>query len=262
MRNYVQEVRFLFAYFNTILPDDFTKDHIIDYLNFIQKSHGVGRDKCRMAASSFSFFFKHILVIPNLVPESFYPRKVFRIPEILSIEQMAHLLNSIQNIKHRAIVGMFYGTGMRLAELRSLEMSHLQRAHFQVKVVKGKGTKDRFTLLPKNILVLLAEYYRLDKPQRYLFEGQIAGQPMNDRSIQHAVSKCLVDAGFEANKFSSHNFRHSFATHLLDDGVDIHTIKELLGHSNIETTMIYLHLTKQKRATLVSPFDKLSYAAE
>lgn len=258
MRNYVQEVRFLFAYFNAILPDVFTKDHVIEYLNYIQKVHGVGRDKCRMAASSFSFFFKYILVIPNLVPESFYPRKEYRIPEIFSIEQMAHLLNSIQNIKHRAILGMFYGTGMRLAELRSLEMSHLQRADFQVKVVKGKGNKDRFTLLPKTILPLLAQYYRQDKPQRYLFEGQIVGQPMNGRSIQHAVSKCLAAAGFQDKKFSSHNFRHSFATHLLDEGVDIHTIKELLGHSNIETTMIYLHLTKRKRTAIVSPFDRLS----
>ena len=91
VRNYVQEVRFLFVYYNLLLPDLFIKDHIIDYLNFIKKEHGVGRDKCRMAASSFSFFFKHILVIPNLVPEAFYPRKEFHIPEILAVEQMTQL---------------------------------------------------------------------------------------------------------------------------------------------------------------------------
>jgi site-specific recombinase XerD len=100
-------------------------------------------------------------------------------------------------------------------------------------------------------------YYRQYRPKNYLFEGQKPGLPLNDRSIQHAVKLCMKMAGLEKFKFSSHSLRHSFATHLLDQGNDIHTIKELLGHSKIETTMIYLHLQQKKRATLCSPLDFL-----
>jgi integrase/recombinase XerD len=250
-------MRFIFAHFNQIPPAQLTQDHIISYINFIKSEHGVGRDKCRMAAQSCSFFFKHILPIPYLTPHEFYPRKEFRLPDILSKEQISTLLNTVQNIKHKAIIALLYGTGLRLGELRFLEMSQLYRADLQIKVIAGKGNKDRFTILPKSILPLLGEYWKLYKPKRYLFEGQKLGVPMNDRSIQHAIRKSMIEAGFEKYKFSAHSLRHTFATHLLDNGNDIHTIKELLGHSKIETTMIYLHLTKQKREKLISPLDSL-----
>ncbi len=257
IRNYTQEMRYIFAHYNEVLPTDLRQQHIIDYLVFIKKEHGVGRDKCRMVAAACSFFFKHILPTSYVIPSDFYPRKEFKLPDILTVEQMAQLLDSTQNIKHKAILALLYGTGLRLSELRYLEMKHLDRANRQLKVVSGKGAKDRFTILPNNILELLGNYYRLYKPKRYLFEGQTPNIPMNDRSIQHAIRQAMLFAGFEKYKFSAHSLRHSFATHLLDYGTDIHTIKELLGHAKIETTMIYLHLTKQKREKLVSPLDMI-----
>ena len=240
-------MRFIFAHFNHLTPNQLSQEHIISYINFIKTEHGVGRDKCRMAAQSCSFFFKHILPIPYLIPHEFYPRKEFRLPDILSTDQISVLLNSIQNIKHKAIIALFYGTGLRLGELRSLEMSQIYRADLQIKVVAGKGNKDRFTILPKTILPLLEQYWKTYKPKHFLFEGQKPNVSMNDRSIQHAIRKSMIEAGLEKYKFSAHFLRHSFATHLLDNGNDIHTIKELLGHSKIETTMIYLHLSKTKK---------------
>jgi len=248
-------MRFIFAHFNHLSPAQLSQDHIIAYLNFIKTEHGAGRDKCRMAAQSCSFFFKHILPLPYLVPHQFYPRKEFRLPDILSVEQMIHLLNTVTNPKHKAIIALLYGTGIRLGELRFLKMKEIDRANRQLKVLAGKGNKDRFTILPTSILDLLGDYYRIHKPKTYLFEGQTPGVAMNDRSIQHAIRNAMITAGFEKHKFSAHAIRHSFATHLLDNGNDIHTIKELLGHSKIETTMVYLHLTKQKREKLVSPLD-------
>lgn len=257
VRNYVQEMRFIFAHYYDTEPTGLSQKHIIDYLIFIKKEHGVGRDKCRMVASACSYFFKHIITIPYLVPHEFYPRKEFRLPDILKVEQIKILLNSISNIKHKAIISLLYGTGLRLGELRFLKMCHINRANLELKVVSGKGNKDRLTILPKSVLDLLGEYYRLHKPKTYLFEGQTKGVAMNDRSIQHGIRQAMIGAGFEKNQFSAHTLRHSFATHLLDQGTDIHTIKELLGHSKIETTMVYLHLTKQKRAHLISPLDVL-----
>lgn len=248
-------MRYIFGHYNNVSPSSLKQDDIVNYLNFIKAEHQVGRDKCRMVAQACSFFYKHILPTPYVVPNALYPRKEFRLPDILSEEQFAHLYKSITNYKHKAIIGMFYGTGLRLSELRFLKTTEIDSKNFQIKVISGKGNKDRFTILPRAILEDLRNYFRKDRPKTYLFEGQKPGVAMNDRSIQHAIRQCMKNAGLQEFNFSAHSLRHSFATHLLDNGVDIHTIKELLGHSKIETTMIYLHLTKKKRAALISPLD-------
>lgn len=255
IRNYVQEMRLLFAFYNDVSPKDLVQNDFFVYLNFIKKEHGVGRDKCRLFAASCSFFYKHIYRNNLVFPTELYPRKEFKLPEILSQEQIMQLLDAIKNPKHKLMIGLFYGTGMRLNELCNLKMSAIDRKSMQIKIVAGKGNKDRFTLLPKQLLLEMEAYYRKFKPKVYLFEGQKASFPLNDRSIQHAVRMCMNLAGFDQGMFSSHSLRHSFATHLLDQGNDIHTIKELLGHSKIETTMVYLHLQQKKRAALCSPLD-------
>lgn len=260
-RSYIAEMRFLFAYYNDVSPSSLNHSDIVQYLKYIKTEFNVGRDKCRMAAQAFSFFYKHILPSPYVIPNSLYPRKEFRLPDILSEEQFSMLYKGILNPKHKAIIGLLYGTGLRLSELRFLKMTEIDSRNFQIKVIAGKGNKDRFTILPKTILDDLRAYYRKDRPKLYLFEGQKPGIPMNDRSIQHAIRNNMKLAGLEQFNFSAHSLRHSFATHLLDHGVDIHTIKELLGHSKIETTMIYLHLQKKKRAALISPLDALVVVA-
>ena len=121
----------------------------------------------------------------------------------------------------------------------------------------GKGGKERFTLLPKHLLEPLRQYYKECLPKVYLFEGQVAGSPMHERSIQHFVQVYVKKIGLGGKDYSAHTLRHSFATHLPDAGCDLHTIKELPGHSNLSTTMIYLHLQQSKRAAIVSPFDAL-----
>jgi len=257
IESYVREMRLLFSHYNDLPPKSITQNDIVNYINFIKIEHGVSRDKCRMTAQSCSFFYKHIYKAEFIVPSAFYPRKEFRLPEILSEEQVLNVLASCTNIKHKLLVGLFYGTGMRMSELKNLRMKEIDRENSQIKVIAGKGSRDRFTLLPKQLLGEMEQYYRQHRPKVYFFEGQTPGKPMNERSIQHALRQCMKLAGLEEHKFSAHSLRHSFATHLLDQGNDIHTIKELLGHSKIETTMIYLHLQKKKRAALCSPFDFL-----
>ncbi|WP_223256137.1 tyrosine-type recombinase/integrase [Flavobacterium laiguense] len=255
--NYLREMRYLFAHFHDQHPRDLVHKDLVGYLNFVKREHGVGRDKCRLFAAAASFFYKHIFRTPLVFASELYPRKEFRLPEILSQEQVIHLLESIKNPKHKLVIGLFYGTGMRLGELCGLKMECIDRKNFQIKIEGGKGNKDRFTLLPKHLLPEMEAYYRHYRPKIYLFEGHKLGLPHNERSIQDAVRKAMKDSGLERFGFSSHSLRHSFATHLLDQGNDIHTIKELLGHSKIETTMIYLHLQQKKRAALCSPLDFL-----
>lgn len=258
VRNYTSEMCYIFSYYNEKDPTSITQDDIIKYLNFIKKQFGSGYAKCRMVAQSCSFFYKNILQVPYLVPSVFYPRREFKLPNILSEKQVRHLLKRTTNPKHRCILGMFYGTGLRLEEMCFLKMSAINSTDGELKVVKGKGNKDRMTILPKKLLPDLYQYHKDHQPKTYLFEGRKAGFPLSNGAMQVAVRKAMVNAGFEKGKYSAHSLRHSFATHLLDAGTDLHSIKVLLGHSTIETTMIYLHLQKSKRAKLISPFDKLN----
>ena len=250
-------MRYLFAYYHEKDPEQVDQDDIIAYINFIKKQFGSGYDKCRMVAQACSFFYKNILRVDYVVPSAFYPRREGKLPNVLSTDQVVHLLKSTTNLKHKCILGMFYGTGLRLEEMCHLNMCNLDAKHGQVKVERGKGNKDRITLLPEKLLPQLRAYYKQFRPQAYLFEGRHKGKPMSNGAMQVAVKNAMVKAGFPKGRFTAHSLRHSFATHLLDSGVDLHTIKTLLGHSKIETTMVYLHLQKSKRSQLVSPFDQL-----
>lgn len=256
IRNYTQEMRFLFAHYLDVLPCSITSMDIVHYINFVVKEHGVGHEKCHQIAQSCSLFYKRIMPSSLVIPSQFYPRKQFKLPQVFTQEQIEQLLSVITNLKHRVIVSLFYGTGVRMNEMVQLKITDIDSKAFQVKV-KGKGNKERFTILPKQLLPDMRAYYQEHKPLMYLFEGQKKGKPMHCRSIQHFMQRYITMIGLGGKDYSAHTLRHSFATHLLDAGVDIHTIKELLGHSSITTTMIYLHLMQSKRASLVSPFDAM-----
>jgi len=256
IRNYTQEMRYLFAHYCDVPPASIVSKDIIAYINFVIKEHGVGREKCHQVAQACSFFYKHVLPSALVIPSQFYPRKQSKLPRVFTADQVKQLLSVITNLKHRVIVSLFYGTGLRMDELVHLKITDIDSKAFQVRV-KGKGNKDRFTILPKQLLPDMRACYLQHKPQVYLFEGQTKGKPMHCRSIQHFVQRYVTMIGLGNKDYSAHTLRHSFATHLLDAGVDIHTIKELLGHSSISTTMVYLHLMQSKRAALVSPFDAM-----
>lgn len=255
IRNYTQEMRFLFSHYYDLLPSAISQQNITNYICFIIKEHGVGREKCHQVAQSCSFYFKHVYPTPFIIPAAFYPRKNHKLPQVFSVAQVQQLLAVITNQKHLMMVSLFYGTGLRMNELRSLKLTDIDSKSYQLKVVAGKGGKDRFTILPRHLLEPLRNYYKTSRPAVYLFEGQRKGLPMHERSIQHFVQTYITKIGLGDKDFSAHTLRHSFATHLLDNGTDIHTIKELLGHSNLATTMIYLHLQQTKRQAIVSPFD-------
>ncbi len=127
----------------------------------------------------------------------------------------------------------------------------------RIKVVQGKGSKDRFTILSEAVLLELRAYYVIYKPKEYLFNGSRPGGPMSMRNIQHLVQISLAKAGLGSKQFTVHTIRHSFATHLVDNGTDLHTVKELLGHSTLQTTMRYLHLSPARRQQVTNPYDLL-----
>lgn len=240
-------------------PMDWTEDLVVDYLHYLINEKQASRSKCHMVAQSLAYFFRHVLGKPYETPSKIYPKRPFKLPAVLTREEVQMLLNACQSSKEKAILELFYSSGLRLSELQHLKMIHIEGEQNRIKVESGKGARDRYTLLSQRCLETLRVYYRdcKVKPQVYLFEGQEPGKPMHERSIQHAVRMVYQRAGLQHKPKKVHTLRHSFATHLLDGGADIHTIKELLGHSKIETTMVYLHLQSRKRNALVNPLDTI-----
>ena len=256
---YAREIKFFAEYFPDLDPKDWTEQHVMDYMVYLKKTLESSYSKHKMFAQSMAFFFRHVLKRPFDSMAKLYPRREFKLPCVLSVEEIKMLLENASSLKQRALVELFYSSGMRLEELQLLKMTDIEAQHNRIRVNNGKGRKQRFTILSKSCLKTLRTYFQNEesKPKMYLFEGQTPGKPMNSRSIQHSVRMAYKNANLMHKERKTHALRHSFATHLLDNGVDIFTIKELLGHSKIETTMVYLHLQTSKRNMLVSPLDML-----
>ena len=257
IRNYIRELRFIFEYYPDTLPSRITAEQIEQYICYIKEVFNSGYSKCRGVAAAVSFFFKHVLKKPYALPSKLYPRKGFRLPNVMNHEQVCQLLSAATSLKQRAMIEVFYSSGVRLDEFSHLRLSDIDSGAMRIKVVQGKGKKDRYTLLSQRALLTLREYYREHRPTTFLFEGRTAGKSMHNRSIQHAVGLAYKKAGLSQKQFNVHTLRHTFATHLLDSGCDLHTIKELLGHSKIETTMIYLHLQTHRCSRIQNPLDHL-----
>jgi site-specific recombinase XerD len=172
------------------------------------------------------------------------------------------LIEGVQNLKHRTILMLLYSTGMRVSEIAGCRITDIDSTNMRIKIVQGKGAKDRFTLLSQQVLLELRAYYIIYKPKEYLFNGNRAGKRYSVRSIQHLMQKALIKIGLESKNYTIHTIRHSFATHLVDSGTDLHTVKELLGHSSLQTTMQYMHLSAKRIDQIVNPYDALLQAKE
>ena len=182
-------------------------------------------------------------------------RKEFRLPCVLSAKEVSTLLSSITNVKHRTILSLIYSAGLRIGEAINLKIADIDSQRMKVRIRQGKGNKDREVMLSEKILRELRIYWKQYQPNTYLFEGQ-GGTQYSASSIQRAFKRALLKADI-SKPATVHTLRHSFATHLLEKGVDIRYIQKLLGHKSITTTQIYTHLTDQGMDKITSPFDDL-----
>jgi site-specific recombinase XerD len=263
IRNYCQEVTLLFKYYHAKQVEDISQLDIRNYLQYVQEVHKVGRAKCRIAASAFSYFFKHVIQKPYVLPSDLYPQKQFVLPSIMSQAQVWQLLHAPLTLREYCVVALLYGSGLRISEVAALTIHDIDATSKRIKVVQGKGAKDRFTLLSDALLVKLRAFYiESNRPPQYLFTSKQSQKSMHTRSLQTTVNSAMRKAGFADKGFTAHTLRHSFATHMLDNGSNIHVIKTLLGHSKIETTMVYLHLQQHIQFGIVSPLDVLHSAAK
>nr|WP_255326561.1 tyrosine-type recombinase/integrase [Sediminibacterium sp. C3] len=170
--NYLKELRFLFQYYSDIRPSEITYEMTVNYLVYLVKTMGCSRVKCKMAAQSFAFFFKHALNKPYSTPAVLFPAHEHKLPAVLSQEEMRSVLNSIINNKHRMLLSLMYSTGIRLMEIARIKITDIESNQMRIKITSGKGKKDRYVLLSPLLLEELRYYFIEYRPEIYLFNGR------------------------------------------------------------------------------------------
>ena len=184
------------------------------------------------------------------------PKRAKVLPNVLSKDEVKAILEAHSNLKHKTMLSLIYSCGLRCGELLALQPVHIDSKRNIVLLKNSKGKKDRIAPLSPKILNMLREYFIAYKPKVYLFEGQVAGQPYDSRSLQMVLKQALTKAKIE-KPVTLHWLRHSYATHLLESGTDLRYIQELLGHNSSKTTEIYTHVSTKSIQQIKSPFDDL-----
>jgi len=179
-----------------------------------------------------------------------------QLPVVLSREEVGRILKTTVNLKHEALLVTAYSAGLRVGEVVRLKVSGVDSKRMQIRVTAGKGAKGRYTVLSETALTVLREYFKAQKPQDWLFPGEDPADHLSERSAEHVFEQAKKKAGI-IKKATFHTLRHSFATHLLEDGTDIRYIQELLGHDSIETTERYTHVTQPALQRIKSPLDNM-----
>ncbi|MBC2839733.1 site-specific tyrosine recombinase/integron integrase [Robiginitalea sp. SC105] len=240
-RNYISCFSAFMRHVDPTPLEEVDENTIRDYL--LELARGDKSDSyINLSINSIKFYYEVVLGMPNRFYSIERPRKTRKLPEVLSVKEVLALRAAISNLKHRCIVGLLYASGLRRAEVLSLKSDDL---HFKRKLVhirQGKGRKDRYSVLSPNLIPELEEYLERYQPRDYLFEGQWGG-PYSATSVVRIVAAAAERAGIK-KRVTPHMLRHSFATHLLDKGVDLRKIQVLLGHNSSKTTEIYTHVAE------------------
>ncbi|GAB5520714.1 MAG: site-specific integrase [Rhodothermales bacterium] len=247
-------IRFLLDHPHQV-PETLTDTDIKQYLVRQIRQRHWSESTQNGCINALKFYYEKVLGHPRTVYH-FRPRKPKKLPAVLSQAEVAALLNAVSNLKHRCILMLIYSAGLRLSELLRLRVQDVLRAQGKLFVKSAKGKKDRYTVLAPKMDALLARYQDQYQPSYWLFEGQTGGM-YSARSVQAILRRAVTRSG--VNPFATvHTLRHSFATHLLENGMDLRYIQALLGHSSSKTTEIYTHITEQARNRFRSPLDHLN----
>ncbi len=252
---YRSHLKLFFEYYPDKKDTDIGLGDIHKYLLFLIQTKNVSTSYQNQAINGIKCYFELVLRFPRMKFEIQRPKREARLPKVLSLEEVYKILDQVKNLKHRCILMMIYSAGLRVSEAVNLKIADIDSKRMLVRVIQGKGRKDRNSLLSDQLLLLLREYYLAYRPKDWLFEGW-HGYRYNARSVQSVFEKALKESGIQKSA-SVHTLRHSFATHLLESGVDIRYIQELLGHESTKTTEIYTHVSNTQLSKIKSPLDMM-----
>lgn len=252
--NYGRSIATIALHFGRV-PHEISVEEINSYLYRMTVHEKQSRSYFKQAVYGLRHWFRlydmeeKAIAMPSIKKEE-------KLPVVMSKEECKLLFAAPRLLKHRFLLAFAYAGGLRMNELRLIKIPDVDLDRKQIHVRMGKGKKDRYVVLSEFIAVRFKNYLSEVKPQIYLFEGQTPGEPMGERSIQYVINEALQKTEIK-KEVSMHTLRHSFATHLLEDGLDIHSIQRLLGHSDMRTTMVYLHVADVKPRAVFSPLDTL-----
>lgn len=256
--SYLQAVVKLSKHYNQS-PERIGQEKIFQYILYLQNHKKQTFSTCNVALSAFKCFYNQFLNNDTLVLKVPMRKRPKKIPIVYSQEEVQKIIQCTTQPKYRMIFMTAYGTGMRLKELVNLKVKDIDSQRMTLFVRNSKGKKDRYTLLPQRLLEELRQYYHLFQPKEWLFYRCSPDQQLSVDSVSRGFRAAKKKAGL-AKAGGIHTLRHCFATHLLEAGTDIRTVQHLLGHSDISTTMIYLHVTNKLISKVTSPLDTLSNA--
>jgi site-specific recombinase XerD len=242
-------------------PDRLNHTHLRSYQAYLLRTGQLQPKTVRLHVSALRFFFVKTLRRRYLLDDTPYPKAPQRLPSILSVEEMARLIEAADGLYHRTMVMVLYSTGMRSAELLQLHVADIDSRRMLIHIRYGKGGRDRYVPLSPTLLETLRVYYRWMRPKTWLFPGTVhnwrADKPITKRVLWNAVVLAAERAELRT-RVSPHLIRHSYATHLLERGADLRTIQLLLGHVNIRHTALYLHLSQKHLQAVANPLDALT----
>lgn len=241
-----------------VKPEKATREDIRGYLVETASGGLVSAGYCRGARSALIFLYDIVLKQAGKVSDLPRMKRPQQLPIVLSREEVARLLKATTNLKHKALLMVAYSAGLRVGEAVRLKVGDIDSKRMQIRVTVGKGAKDRYTLLSETALAVLREYFREYKPRDWLFPGEDPTDHLSERSAQKIFERSQMRAGI-TKPATFHTLRHSFATHLLEDGVDMRYIQELLGHGSIKTTERYTHITPKGKERIKSPLDNMPF---
>lgn len=231
-----------------------TEKEINTYLDYLISEKSISSSTQNQVINAIKFYYEKVLGMDKMVFEIDRPRRESHLPTVLSKEDVKQILKATQNLKHRCMLTVIYSAGLRSGELINLKTEDIDSKRMLIHIRQGKGKKDRMTLLSKNALALLREYYKAYTPTKWLFEG-MNGDQYSATSLRQVFQNSLTEAQL-TGKYRLHDLRHSFATHLLESGTDLRYIQTLLGHSSSKTTEIYTHVSERHINLIKSPLDE------
>lgn len=235
--------------------EDVEAEDVQKYMNDLVINRKQGYSGQNQAINAIKYFHEHILKLKLIFPALERPRKEKKLPNILSKEEVKQILNNVENVKHKLILSLLYGGGLRIGELIRLKKADIDLERKCLIIKQSKGNRDRLTLLPESVISLYNCYLQGYSPKKYVIEG-INGRVYSKSSIRQILKRAVARTNIQKHVYP-HTLRHSFATHLLERGVDIRYIQTLLGHQSTRTTEIYTHVSDQHLNLIKSPIDEL-----
>lgn len=253
VKSYVNALKLFLEAFAGAKPENISQTDIEKYFDSMVQSKKISQAYQKVLVGAIKLFFNDLL-LKNYQLNYLYPHKAEkRLPSVLDKSEVKILLSSIDNLKHKTILTLVYSAGLRLSEVVELKVKDIDVKRKLIKIIQGKGKKDRYVMLSEKLLLILREYYKEYLPKEFIFEGQKSDK-YSTRSVQAIFRDALLKANIP-KKASVHTLRHSFAVHLLEAGTDIRVIQQLLGHSSIKTTQVYTQVSSSNISKILSPLD-------